>query len=292
VQVTIDPGSGFCFGVRHAIEAAERGLQDPRPLYCLGDIVHNDREVKRLKDLGLSAITADKMEQVRGARVMIRAHGEPPETYRLAERNRIELTDATCPIVLKLQEKVREAAAEMEEKNGQLVLYGKEGHAEVVALCGHAGGKAIVAGGAEDLHKIDYSRPVRLFSQTTMSVEGFRDLASRIRNRMEEMAGGHPADFREHDTVCRKVANRATALKEFAAAFDVVIFVSGKKSSNGKVLFEACREANPRSRMVADASELDPAWFHGVVTAGVCGATSTPCWLMEEVAGRIRTWHG
>ncbi len=291
MQVTIDPGSGFCFGVRRAVETAERTLQVQPVLSCLGDIVHNDREVARLQELGLSAISHEELESLSNTTVMIRAHGEPPETYRRAGVQNIHLIDATCPIVLRLQEKVRAAAEEMEAKNGQVVIFGKEGHAEVVALCGHAGQRAIVIGGPDDLSRIDFKRPVRLFSQTTMPRERFHSITAQIR-QLTEAAQGDASDFVSRDTVCSQVANRADALKAFSSMFDVVVFVSGRKSSNGLVLFEACRSANPRSHRISDAAELDPAWFVDAETAGVCGATSTPSWLMAEVAKKIGDYHG
>ncbi|HPS62350.1 MAG TPA: 4-hydroxy-3-methylbut-2-enyl diphosphate reductase [Bacteroidales bacterium] len=292
MQVTIDPGSGFCFGVQRAVETAERELKDRSSLPCLGDIVHNEREVKRLSELGLSTISADALDQIHDSPVLIRAHGEPPEIYRKAALLGIDLVDATCPIVLRLQEKVREAAEELKAKNGQVVIFGKEGHAEVKALCGHANGLAIVVGPSGDLSGIDFTRPVRIFSQTTMNRHDFQAVAARIRKEMEGNAGVPLPDFRAFDTVCGQVSSRSARLKEFATSFDVIIFVSGKESSNGRILFETCRSVNPRTYLVSGALDLDNVWFEHARNAGVCGATSTPKWLMQEVADRIEEIDG
>jgi len=287
VQVTIDPGSGFCFGVSRAIGTAEALLAGGERLYCLGEIVHNDREVGRLAALGLIFITREEFHNLHDCRVLIRAHGEPPETYETARGNNIELFDATCPVVIALQGKVRKGHEGMQQRGGQVVIYGHPEHPEVVALSGQTGHSAIVVHDDDDLAKLDFSRPVRLFSQTTRSVEGFERTAAGIRAAMNAATEGRPPDFRATDTVCRHVSGRAAQLKEFAGKHDVIIFVSGHQSSNGRILAAACREANHRTHAVSSPEELDREWFRGAVSAGICGATSTPRWLMEEVAERV-----
>jgi 4-hydroxy-3-methylbut-2-en-1-yl diphosphate reductase len=291
MTVTIDPHSGFCFGVVHAIHVAERELQKTSTLYCLGDIVHNNMEVNRLREKGLVIISHEDLGNLRNCKVMIRAHGEPPETYQTALRNNIELVDASCPIVLNLQNEVRQGYEEVSAKNGQIVIYGKEGHAEVNGLKGQTNGEAIIVGDENDLEKIDFTRPVRLYSQTTKSVDGFRKIVRRISERMKESRPGAEIDFRWNDSICRQVSNRSSQLKDFARDFDAIVFVSGKKSSNGMILFQVCREINPSSYFVSDRSELQKGWFEGIRSVGVCGATSTPMWLMEEVAEAIHSMH-
>lgn len=287
MQVTIDPHSGFCFGVVHAIEVAERELQNSPILYCLGDIVHNNMEVNRLRQLGLVIITHGDFHELHDCKVLIRAHGEPPETYKIAIQNRIELIDASCPIVLNLQNLIHRGYQEMLQKDGQIVIYGKEGHAEVNALKGQTRGTAIVIGDEGDLRQIDFSRPVRFYSQTTKSVDGFHKIVKLIRERMKDVSQGHPVDFEWNDSVCRQVSNRSVLLKEFAAGFEVVVFVSGQKSSNGMVLYQVCKEVNPRTHLVSGFAELKGDWFEKAQTVGICGATSTPRWLMEEIAREI-----
>jgi 4-hydroxy-3-methylbut-2-en-1-yl diphosphate reductase len=292
LQVSIDAHSGFCFGVVYAIEVAERELLKNPVLYCLGDIVHNNMEVSRLKQLGLLIITHEDLKALYDCKVLIRAHGEPPETYKLALQNRIELIDASCPIVLNLQNSIHRGYQEMLTRNGQIVIYGNEGHAEVNALNGKTNGTAIVIGDDDDLSRVDFSRPVRLYCQTTKSVEGYQKIVKLISDRMEHASTAHPADFEWNDSICRQVSNRSVLLKEFAARFDVVVFVSGLKSSNGMILYQVCREVNPRTKLVSGLPEVDSAWFEGVQTVGVCGATSTPRWLMEEIANGIRKING
>ena len=289
MNVTIDPDSGFCFGVVYAIEIAERELAKNDKLYCLGDIVHNNMEVKRLKDMGLIIIEHNELDQLSNCKVLIRAHGEPPETYRTALKNNLELIDASCPIVLNLQNEIRYGFDEAKEKGGQIVIYRKEGHAEVNGLRGQTLGKAIVIGSEDDLHKIDFHLPVHLYAQTTKSVSGFQEIVKKIQSRMEALAPNHPIDFRWNDTVCRQVSNRSGKLQEFAVRFETVIFVSGKKSSNGMVLYNVCKDVNPDTHLVSGREDLRKIWFSGVENVGVCGATSTPMWLMEEVAAEIRT---
>jgi 4-hydroxy-3-methylbut-2-en-1-yl diphosphate reductase len=275
LTVQIDENSGFCFGVVYAIEMAEDHLDEAGHLYCLGDIVHNDEEVARLRAKGLEIIDHEKLAQLHDTTVLIRAHGEPPETYRLALANNITLIDASCPVVLKLQNRVRGAA----EEDAQIVIYGKPGHAEVNGLVGQTQGSAIVITGPNDLDKLDYSRPIALFSQTTKSTDRFYALKAEIEKRTSA--------FKANDTICRQVSNREPQLTVFSAQFDVVVFVSGKKSSNGKVLYDVCKGVNPRTYFISSAEELQPEWFAEAKTVGICGATSTPMWLMENVKASI-----
>lgn len=282
MKVTIDDKSGFCFGVVQAIERAEESIKGGRRVYSLGDIVHNRVEVQRLGELGLATVSQAEFAELRGQRVLIRAHGEPPATYETARRNDIEIIDATCPVVARLQQRVKEAYAQMQSLGGRVVILGKRGHAEVVGLIGQIDGDATVVEGLDDLGTIDYSRPVYLLSQTTQSLSLFDRVAEEIRRRASDAA-----QVVVKDTICRQVANREPHLREFARGFDVVVFVSGRKSSNGKVLFEVCLGENPRTHLVEDASELSSGWFEGAVSVGVCGATSTPKWLMTQVAEAI-----
>lgn len=278
--IEIDKESGFCFGVVTAIRKAEEELAGGRPLYCLGDIVHNSDEVERLREKGLQTITHDDLGTLHGAKVLLRAHGEPPGTYRTAEQNGIEIIDATCPVVLKLQQRIK-AEYYRSHPDGtapQIVIYGKLGHAEVNGLVGQTEGNAIVVEDIGGLDKLDYSRPVALYSQTTKSLEGFSEIIEEIRRRM---APG--VSFVYFDTICRQVANRVEHLRDFARGKDVVLFVAGTKSSNGKVLYNRCREVNSRTHLISNESELEPEWFEGAGDIGICGATSTPRWLMERV---------
>ncbi len=291
MQVTIDSHSGFCFGVVYAIEVAERELRLGPVLYCLGDIVHNNMEVNRLKKMGLVIITHEDLHKIHDCRVMIRAHGEPPATYQVAMQNRIELIDASCPIVLNLQNAIHKGYLDMLPKNGQIVIYGKEGHAEVNALSGQTNGTAIVVGNEADLKKVDFSRPVRLYSQTTKSVEGFQHIAKLIGAGMTAATMDSPVDFEWNDSICRQVSNRAALLREFASGFDVVVFVSGLKSSNGMILFQVCKDANARTYLVSGFDEVERAWFENAQTVGICGATSTPMWLMQEIADGITKFN-
>ncbi len=288
MQVTIDPHSGFCFGVVYAIGVAERELHKNPLLYCLGDLVHNNMEVERLKKAGLVIISREDLYELYDCKVLIRAHGEPPETYKIALQNRIELIDASCPIVLNLQNAIRRAYLEMLQRDGQVVIYGKEGHAEVKALIGQTQETAVVIGNEDDLVKIDFSRPVRFYSQTTKSVDGFHKMVKMIGDRMEAVSMGKPVDFEWNDTVCRQVSNRSAKIREFAEEYDVVVFVSDQKSSNGMVLFQECKNINPLTKLVSGFSEVERAWFDNARTVGICGATSTPFWLMEEIANGIR----
>jgi 4-hydroxy-3-methylbut-2-enyl diphosphate reductase len=282
MKIEIDNNSGFCFGVMRATTTAETELTKQQPLYCLGDIVHNGQEVDRLTRLGLITIDHAQLAQLHDVRVLLRAHGEPPHTYELAQRNNITIIDATCPVVLKLQQKIHQAYTS--HPDAQIVIYGKIGHAEVIGLEGQTEGKAIVIEDENDIHKIDFSRPIILFSQTTKSIEGFNQLVNTIKEKLSTSEGIH---FEYHDTICRNVANRIPDIKRFASQFDIILFVAGAKSSNGKVLFNECLSVNPRTYLVSSPEELDPEWFKDIKSVGICGATSTPKWLMEEIKLRI-----
>lgn len=283
IEVEIDKDSGFCFGVVTAIESAERELKNTDALYCLGDIVHNSLEVERLQALGLHTIGHDDFARLKGKKVLLRAHGEPPSTYEIARRNRIAIVDATCPVVLRLQRKIHACYQETRANCTQLVIYGKKGHAEVNGLVGQTDGTAIVIEKKEDLDRLDFTRDISLFSQTTKSLDGFREIVAEIQARIAE-----GVRFNYYDTICRQVANRLPNIKAFASSHDWVYFVAGKKSSNGKMLFEECRKANPRTSFISEASEITEALPSDVRRVGVCGATSTPKWLMEQVAERVR----
>jgi 4-hydroxy-3-methylbut-2-enyl diphosphate reductase len=281
MHIEIDRQSGFCFGVVNAIRKAEEALSDGE-VFCPGDIVHNRMEVKRLESLGLKTVSHEDFLRLAGKTVLIRAHGEPPSTYIRARQNGITLIDATCPVVARLQEQVQRAYQTMRPIGGQVVILGKKGHAEVVGLAGRAEGQALIIESPEELDTIDFSRPIWLFSQTTQSLSLFRQIRQEVLRRSAD-----PTQVIVHDSICRSVSNRDPHLREFSRSHDVVVFVSGRKSSNGQALFQACIESNPRSHKVEDPSELRPEWFAGASSAGVCGATSTPKWLMELVARRI-----
>ncbi|SNR67768.1 MULTISPECIES: 4-hydroxy-3-methylbut-2-enyl diphosphate reductase [Hymenobacter] len=286
MNVTIDKNSGYCFGVEFAIQMAEDELAQEETLYCLGDIVHNRMEVERLHALGLRIIDREQLQELHNAKVLIRAHGEPPETYELALRNNIELIDASCPVVLKLQNRVKHAFDSTTRQNGQIVIYGQPGHAEVTGLTGQTRNQAIIVMTEQDLDQIDFARPVTLFSQTTKSTAGFYRMKQVIEERIAA-AGGSVESFDANDSICRQVSNREPALARFAVEHDVIVFVSGRKSSNGKALFSVVNKTNARSYFVENEQELDDEWFHGASSVGICGATSTPMWLMQRVKERI-----
>ncbi len=290
MQVTIDKNSGYCFGVEFAIKMAEDEMEQSDKLYCLGDIVHNDMEVKRLAEKGLVVIDRDQLSKLSDCKVLIRAHGEPPETYKTAIENNIELIDASCPVVLKLQHRVKTAFDKMEREDGQIVIYGKKGHAEVIGLTGQTLEKAIVVMEDADLEKIDFNRPVTLFSQTTKSTKGFYELSQKIEERIKASKGElTEVDFNANDSICRQVSNREPQLRKFAQENEVIVFVSGKKSSNGKALYQVCLEENPRSFFVENQTEIQPEWFETTDRVGICGATSTPMWLMEQVKEHLES---
>ena len=286
--VEIDPNSGFCYGVVRAIRMAEDELQNGHILFSLGDIVHNEPEVARLNRCGMHTINHCDLQQLRHEKVLIRAHGEPPETYHIAAVNHISIVDATCPVVLNLQKKVHRAYLESQENNGQVVIYGKPGHAEVNGLVGQTENNAIVINSEDEVGLIDVRRPVYLFAQTTMTIEGLQNIRAAIVLRRDTEHIGNDIPFQVNDTICRQVSNREPQLVGFAQRHDVVVFVSGSKSSNGKALYEVCRKANPRTYMIATPKDIDTNWFAGAANAGVCGATSTPRWLMEEVAAKMK----
>ena len=278
MEVTIDQNSGYCFGVEFAIQLAEDELAESGKLYCLGDIVHNAMEVERLNAKGLKIIDHEDLKTIKNAKVLIRAHGEPPETYQTALENNIELIDASCPVVLKLQNRVNKDFRKMEEEDGQLVIYGKKGHAEVIGLTGQTNNKAIVVMEDEDLEQIDYSKPITLFSQTTKSTKGFYNLKAKLEDKVNE-----EASFKANDSICRQVSNREPNMVKFAGENDVILFVSGKKSSNGRALHSVCKSVNERSYFIENEDEMDLSWFKPDDKVGICGATSTPTWLMEKV---------
>lgn len=278
--VEIDDKSGFCFGVVTAINKAETELAASGNLYCLGDIVHNSNEVERLESSGLRTITHADFRKLNGVKVLLRAHGEPPSTYNIARQNDIEIIDATCPVVLKLQKRIKEMYELSSDT--QIVIYGQSGHAEVNGLVGQTDGTAIVIEDESDLARIDFTRDVALYSQTTKSLEGFNRLREAINARLIS-----PAKLMSYDTICRSVAGRVDHLRQFAAAHEVIIFVAGEKSSNGKILYNHCHEVNPRSYLVADESQIRAEWLAGAESIGICGATSTPRRLMEEVRDRV-----
>ncbi len=280
IQIEIDEGSGFCFGVTTAIKKAEEELAKGEKLYCLGDIVHNGMECERLRQMGLITINHDEMRQLHNAKVLLRAHGEPPETYELARQNNIEIIDATCPVVLKLQKRIKEQYDENNE--AQIVIFGKKGHAEVLGLVGQTHSNAIVIESSDEVTKLDFSRDIYLYSQTTKSLDEFRRIIDYIQTHISP-----DATFQSFDTICRSVANRMPNISQFAAKHDLILFVCGRKSSNGKVLYNECLRMNPNSHLVEDPQEIEPQWLEGIQSVGICGATSTPRWLMEQCRDAI-----
>lgn len=284
IEVEIDNGSGFCFGVVNAIKSAEKELGTSKDnLYCLGDIVHNNQEVERLKTDGLHSIVHEDLPSLQGKKVLLRAHGEPPSTYQIAKENNITIIDATCPVVLRLQQRILKCYLETRTENAQIVIYGKKGHAEVNGLVGQTEGNAIVVEHNEDIQLLDFTRDIYLFSQTTKPLEGFHLIIENIRSAISP-----DAKFTFYDTICRQVTNRMPNIKVFASNHDWIYFVAGKKSSNGKVLFEECKKANPNTQFVSDAEEIIAPLPADIKRVGVCGATSTPKWQMEAVAERVR----
>lgn len=282
INIEIDNGSGFCFGVTTAIQKAEEELRKGTPLYCLGDIVHNGRECERLKAMGLITINHEEFEKLHNVKVLLRAHGEPPETYRIAQKNHIDIIDATCPVVLRLQKRIKQEF-DMKEKNGkQIVIYGKNGHAEVLGLVGQTDGEAIVIESLEEAWRLDFNRDIRLYSQTTKSLDEFWQIVDYIKSHIAPSA-----TFAYYDTICRQVANRMPNIRTFATSHDLIFFVCGKKSSNGKILFNECRKVNPNSHLIDNPDEINPSLLKGVESIGICGATSTPKWLMEKCKATI-----
>ena len=283
-KVEIDEGSGFCFGVVTAINKAEEELAKGGVLYCLGDIVHNSREVERLKEMGLITINHEKFNHLHDAKVLLRAHGEPPETYITAKQNNIEIIDATCPVVLRLQKKIKQEYIQEDNEEKQIVIYGKNGHAEVLGLVGQTTGKAIVIEKLEEAKSLDFSKSIRLYSQTTKSLDEFQKIVEYIKEHISP-----EVTFEYYDTICRQVANRIPNIRKFAASHDLVFFVSGKKSSNGKILFNECKKVNSNSHLIDSVEEIDHRLLVGAESIGICGATSTPKWLMEEISEAIKS---
>ncbi len=299
LQIEIDSGSGFCFGVTTAIKKAEEELASGNTLYCLGDIVHNGMECERLRRLGLITINHDDMRNLHDVKVLLRAHGEPPETYQLARRNNIEIIDATCPVVLQLQRRIKTQYEKMQtarnalpkcntcdetepSEEAQIVIFGKKGHAEVLGLVGQTESRAIVIEQFDDVAKLDFCRDIYLYSQTTKSLDEFHRITDYIQSHISPTAV-----FRSFDTICRQVANRMPNISTFATRHDLILFVCGRKSSNGKVLFNECLRVNPNSHLIEGPAEIHPAWLEGIRTVGICGATSTPKWLMEQCRDAI-----
>ena len=282
VQIEIDNGSGFCFGVTTAIKKAEEELAAGKTLYCLGDIVHNGMECERLKQLGLVTINHEEMKQLHGVKVLLRAHGEPPSTYEIARENDIEIIDATCPVVLQLQRRIKKQYDACPE--AQIVIFGKPGHAEVLGLVGQTESKAIVIANVEEVKRLDFTRDIYLYSQTTKSLDEFHRIIEYIQEHISP-----DATFKSFDTICRQVANRMPNISAFATRHDLVLFVCGRKSSNGKVLFNECKSVNPNSHLIEGPEEIKKEWLDGVRTIGICGATSTPKWLMEQCRDAIIT---
>ena len=281
VNVEIDSGSGFCFGVTTAIQKAEEELAKGNTLYCLGDIVHNGQECERLKKMGLITINHEEFAQLHNVKVLLRAHGEPPATYELARKNQIEIIDATCPVVLRLQKRIKQEYDNSPD-NKQIVIYGKNGHAEVLGLVGQTNGKAIVIEGLSEVDRLDFSKDIRLYSQTTKSVDEFRQIVAYIQEHISPKA-----TFEYHDTICRQVANRMPNIQGFASNHDLIFFVCGRKSSNGKILYHECKKVNPNTHLIDQPDEIDKELLQGVQSIGICGATSTPKWLMEECKQEI-----
>lgn len=282
IHVEIDKGSGFCFGVTRAIKLAEEELAKGTALYCLGDIVHNGFECKRLEKLGLITINHEELAKLHNVKVLFRAHGEPPETYQTAKQNGIQLIDATCPVVLQLQKRIKTEYDKSVPTDKQIVIYGKNGHAEVLGLVGQTQGKAIVLEHPEEVTRLDFNKNIRLYSQTTKSLEDYWKIIRYIKEHISPHV-----TFEYHDTICRQVANRMPHLQEFAKRHELIIFVSGEKSSNGRILFEECHKVNPHTYLISEPEEINAELLNGFLTVGICGATSTPTWLMENCKHRI-----
>jgi 4-hydroxy-3-methylbut-2-enyl diphosphate reductase len=286
MKVTIDKYSGFCFGVVYAIEMAESILEKEDILYCLGDIVHNNKEVERLTGMGLKIINNDDLKKLSDCKVLIRAHGEPPSTYNIALENNIQLLDASCPVVLKLQHQIKEGYEDIKKIDGQIIIFGKEGHAEVTGLLGQTKNDAIIVTTVDDLDKVDFSKSIYIYSQTTKSPKAYKEISDIIAERVK-LADGKNVKYIVHDTLCRQVSGREPQLKLFSKKNDVIVFVSGQKSSNGKMLYKSCKEENSNSYFISDINEINNKWFSSASTVGICGATSTPRWLMEQVQNAI-----
>jgi len=289
MQITVDPKAGYCFGVKNAIGQAEAVLGEDEKLYSLGHLVHNSEEVRRLAVNGLQVISHEEFSRLQNCKVLIRAHGEPPSTYETAYRNNIILIDATCPIVKHLQSNIRKRVSIMNETNSQVAIYGKHNHPEVIGLAGHAGEVPLIIQDAADIQKIDPDKDVHLYAQTTMDPAGLKNIADKITKYLSECRPGSPKQVIVHNTICRQVTSRIKHLQKFAAFNDVVLFVSGKKSSNGKFLFSVCHGANPQSYHIENESEIDPDWFENAEKVGITGATSTPLWQLNAVRDIINS---
>jgi 4-hydroxy-3-methylbut-2-en-1-yl diphosphate reductase len=284
MTVEIDKHSGFCFGVQNAVEIAEKALSAGEKVFSLGHIVHNDKEVERLSSLGLETIDHERFGQLKDCKVLIRAHGEPPETYQTASENNISIIEATCPIVKRLQSRIKDTWLQTREKNAQIVIFGKPGHAEVVGLLGQINDEGILVSEPSDIDRIDVSRPVYLFAQTTMGIKAYNSFAELLRKKMEENGISDIDNFlKVKRTICGQVSNREPHLKAFAGKHEIIIFVSGKESSNGRMLYSVCKSINPDTHFVSSPEEIDKSWFDGKKSAGICGATSTPKWLIEKI---------
>jgi len=286
MKIEIDQQSGFCFGVEKVIKTAEDILKEDGKIYCLGEIVHNQREMERLMSLGLVTIDYETYRNMKNCKVLIRAHGEPPETYKIAKNNNIQLIDGTCPIVERLQKKVRTGYKKTKKIDGQVVIFGKEKHAEVIGLKGQSEGKAIVINHLHELDQINFSKPIVLYSQTTRNRKEYQELSKEIRKRINTTENGKELII--NNTICNQVANREQTIREFARNHDLVLFVSGKNSSNGRMLYQVCKEENPNSRFISAESEITKTWFDKTKSVGICGATSTPEWLMKNVAEKVK----
>lgn len=287
MHIEVDPRSGFCFGVTNTIRKAEELLEHHKTLYCLGEIVHNQKEIERLQALGLETIDHERLRQLHDCIVLIRAHGEPPGTYEIAAKNNITLVDATCPVVLRLQNKIKQVESKDKGQRTQIVIYGKENHPEVIGLRGQTNLDTIIAKTKNDLSQIDFTRPVRMYSQTTMSREGFAEMAEEVEKCMT-YEKAEKADLEINDSVCRQVSNREPHLLSFCKKFDVMLFVAGRSSSNGKMLYELCKSVNPRSYYIDDSDKIVHEWFEGAQSIGITGATSTPSWLLVKVADYLK----
>lgn len=286
MEIEIDSNSGFCFGVQRAIDMAEKSLAEGKPVYCLGEIVHNHEEVKRLEAKGLKTITHENLPHITGSKVLIRAHGEPPSTFNSLGNNALD--NGTCPIVAGIQKKVKVAWDETKKSGGTVVIFGKKGHAEVIGLAGQTNDEAVVVVSISDLDNIDYSKPIVLFAQTTMGVDRYKEIADEIRTRMAAFFDAKAIPLTIHNSICGHVSNRGEKLKSFVHKHDTIVFVAGLNSSNGKVLFEICKHANPNSFLVPETNSLKKEWFANSKSVGICGATSTPPWLMQDIANHIK----
>ncbi len=278
MEISIDSNSGFCFGVELAVEKAEQEIADKGKIYCLEQIVHNDEEVKRLEDKGMITINHEELKKLQDVTVLIRAHGEPPETYEIAKQNNIKIIDASCPIVLKFQNKIRKTKQDNEDN--QIVIFGKRNHPEIIGLAGQIGYQAIIVEKEEDFEQIDFNKPVKIFSQTTKSKKDYKELSSKLKEAINE--NGNARDFKVNNTICGAVSGRDKKLVEFSKNNDVIIFVGGTKSSNAKTLFMLCKSVNERCHFISSVDQIDKQWLKNDDKIGICGATSTPKWLMEN----------